>query len=249
MKSTRASHYNYELASPRLLEMQARMELKKLELNRLIAKLNNLRTDRKERVRELEKENQHVVSEKLLVEQHLLNETEQKHQLAEHELKQTKLSFDVEMSKLVDETDELRRQYEKQKENNRIVEASLLDKTLKLSIEIHKLCTDHSTTVGSLVSKIEALKDMLQHDTKRRVELHDHYARVDRNNTQKELEETKLHLVAVQEEKAINLLHHGARGLQKLWRGRVARENFAKLEKKKKQKKGKKNGKAKKKKE
>eukprot|EP00984_Skeletonema_dohrnii_P001590 scaffold497_cov71-Skeletonema_dohrnii-CCMP3373.AAC.2 len=47
------------------------------------------------------------------------------------------------------------------------------------------------------------------------------------------LEEEKLRRIAMKEEEATQLLHRGARGLQKLWRGKVAREHFDKLKKKK----------------
>ena len=68
----------------------------------------------------------------------------------------------------------------------------------------------------------------------------EHFARVDRNNAAMVLEEEKLRRVAAKEEEATQMLNQGARGVQKLFRGMIARRAFHKLKKQKSKKKGKK---------
>ncbi|KAK1745036.1 hypothetical protein QTG54_004327 [Skeletonema marinoi] len=229
-----------ELQEARLLEGQVRLELKKLELKKLEAKLNNLREDWNARVEELRTNKTVVLAEKALLEESLASTLAEEQQAAEHALTQARLCFDAEMSALSDEKNQLHQECLEQKQRHEERESSLRDTSLQLSSEIDKLCSDHVTTLHSHASKIEALKYALEQDSIRRLELETHFERVDRNNTAMRLEEEKLRRVAMKEEEASQLLHRGARGLQKLWRGKVAREHFDKLKNKsKKKKKGK----------
>jgi chromosome segregation ATPase len=235
-----------EANEARLLEGQVRLELKKLELGKLDAKLNTLRNDWFARVEELRAEMQQVLSEKDALEECLANKLHEEQQNAEQALTQEKLSFDAEISTLSDERNELHQECLEQRQKNEEKESSLRDISLRLSIEIDKSCSDHNLSLQSHVSKIEALKATLEQQSKRRVELEEHFARVDRNNAAIKLEEERLRNVLAKEEAATKLLHKGACGLQKLWRGVVAREQFAKLKKKKKGKGKKGKGKGKK---
>jgi len=212
----------------------------KLELKKLEAKLNNLREDWNARVEELRTNKTVVLAEKALLEESLASTLAEEQQAAEHALTQARLCFDAEMSALSDEKNQLHQECLEQKQRHEERESSLRDTSLQLSSEIDKLCSDHVTTLHSHASKIEALKYALEQDSIRRLELETHFERVDRNNTAMRLEEEKLRRVAMKEEEASQLLHRGARGLQKLWRGKVAREHFDKLKNKsKKKKKGK----------
>ena len=147
-------------------------------------------------------------------------------------------SFDVDMCALSDEKNELHQQSLAQKKRYEEEEISLRDTSLQLSSEIYNMCTDHATTLHSHKSKIEALK--VEQDSNRRLELEEHFALVDRNNAAIRLEHEKLRRVAEKEEEATQLLHQGARGLQKLFRGLVARKQVDKLKKQKSKKKSKK---------
>ena len=223
-----------ELQEARLLEGQVRLELKKLELSKLEAKLNNLREDWYARVEELRTNKTVVLAEKTSLEESLDSTLAEEQQAADHALTQARLCFDAEMSELSDEKNQLHQDCLEQKQRHKDRELSLRDTSLQLSSEIDKLCSDHVTTPHA--SKIEALKDALEQDLMRRLELEAQFERVDRNNTAMKLEEEKLRRVAMKEEEATQLLHRGARGLQKLWRGKVAREHFDKLKNKSKKK-------------
>ena len=223
-----------------LLEMQVRLELKKLELSKTEVKLNCLREDWLARVEELRSNKSIELSEKDVLEESLASTLTQEQQDAERELKEAKGSFDVEMSALSDEKNDLNQQRLTQKKRHEEEEISLRDKSLQLSTEIYLMCTDHSTTLNSHESKIEGLKVALEQGSSRRLELEEHFALVDRNNAAIKFEEEQLQRIAKKEEEAKQLLHQGARGLQKLFRGLVARKLVDKLKKQKSKKKAKK---------
>lgn len=225
-----------------MLERQVRLELKRFELSKLEAKLNNLRHDWSEREKELSAEMQQVLSEKSALEDCLVKILYEEQQIAEQALTQAKLSFDGEMVKLSNEKNGLQQKCLEQKQKLEEKESSLRDISLQLSSgEIDQ------STLNSHVSKIKALKAALEQESKRRAECEEHFERVDRNKAEIKVEEEKFRRVAVKEEEAMQLLHQGARGVQKLWRGMVAREQFTKLKKKSKKKGKGKKGKSKKK--
>lgn len=230
-----------EQTEAKLLELQVRLELKKLELGKTETKLNSLREDWLARVEELRLNKSIVLSEKQVLEESQSNTLHEELETAERELYESQLSFDVEMAALSDEKNELHDECLGQKQRYEERESSLRDTSLQLSSEIGKLCSDHATTLHSHKSKIESLKDKLERDSSRRRELEEHFSRVDRNNAAMKLEEEKLQRIAAKEEEATQLLHQGARGLQKLFRGFVGRQQYEKLKKK-----GKKKGKGKK---
>ncbi|KAL7437213.1 hypothetical protein ACHAXM_005512 [Skeletonema potamos] len=221
-----------EVNEARLLEGQVRLELKQLELSKLEAKLNSRRDDWLARVDELRAEMQHVLSEKEALEECLANKLYEEQKIAEQALTQAKLSFDVEMSTLTDYRNELHQKCLERKQNNIEKESYLRDISLRLSVEIDKSIKVEAAFLQSQVSKIEALKARLEKQLSRRAELEEHFARVDRNNAATKIEEERLrHLVSMEAE-ATKLLFRGACGLQKLWRGMAAREQFAKMKKK-----------------
>lgn len=230
-----------EQTEAKLLELQVRLELKKLELTKTETKLNSLREDWLARVEELRSNKAIVLSEKHALEESLTNTLREELETVERELYEARESFDVEMAALSDGKNELRDKCLGQQQRYEERESSLRNTSLQLSSEIGKLCSDHATTLHSQTSKIEALKDKLEQDLNRRLELEEHFSRVDRNNAAMKLEEEKLQRIAAKEEEATQLLHQGARGLQKLFRGFVGRQQYEKLKKK-----GKKKGKGKK---
>lgn len=229
-----------EQTETKLLELQVRLELKKLELGKAENKLNSLRKDWLTRVEELRTNKSIVMSEKHELEESLAKTLHGERETAERELCKAQISFDVEMAASSDEKNELQDKCLGQNQRHEERESTLRDTSLQLSSEIGKLLSDHTTTLHSNKSKIEALKDKLETDSNRRLELEEHFARVDRNNAAMKLEEEKLQRVAVKEEEAVQLLHQGASGLQKLFRGFIGRKEYEKMKKK-----GKKKGKGK----
>ena len=230
-----------------LLELQTHLELKNVEQGKLKTKQNNLRRDDKERVEELEGNLRDVVEEKKLLEDQLLRTLAEEKRTTEHTLKQSKISFDADMAKLVDEKSNLLQQQLEKRKHYEEKENALRDVALQLSSEIDKLSSRHATSQMLHLKNFDALKVSLTAEIASRQELEQHFARIDRNNEQKRLEEEKLRLVAEKEDEAMSILHTGATQMQKLWRGKQARVAYAAKMKKKKGKKGKKSKKGKKK--
>lgn len=231
------------------LELQVRLELKKLELSKLRSKLNSLRSDWSARTKELSEERLSVLSDLQAQEQRLANELREEQQVAEEAMAKARLSFDTEISVLSTEKEKLHSEFLHQKQQHEKNDVSLRDASLQLSSEMNKLFSTHASMMDALAAQIESVKNALDEETKRRMELEEHFKRVDRNNAAMKLEAEKLKLVAAKEEEAKQLLHNGACALQKLWRGLVTREQVEKLKKqksKKKKGKGKKGGKKKK---
>lgn len=221
-----------EHSSHSLLELQTRLELKNIDLGKLKTKQNALRRDYKERVEELKEELRQVVEKKKLLEDKLFTKLADERQVTEHALKQTKMSFDADMSKLREEKNELLQQVLEKKKTYDGKETALRVVSVQLSSEIDKLSSQHETSHMLHLAKLDALKVSLTNEIARRQELEEHFARVDRNNAAKRLEEEKLRLVAEKEEEAMGILHTAATQMSKLWRGQQARASFAKMKKK-----------------
>ena len=221
-----------EHSSRSLLELQTRLELKNIDLGKLKTKQSTLRRDYKERVEELKEELRQVVEEKKLLEDKLFTKLADERQATEHAWKQSKISFDADMSKLREEKSELLQLHLEKKKAYDHKETALRDVSLQLSSEVDKLSSQHATSQMLHLTKIDALKVSLATEIARRQELEEHFARVDRNNAAKRLEEEKLRLVAEKEEEAMGILHTAATQIQTRWRGQQARASFAKMKKK-----------------
>lgn len=226
-------------SSRSLLELQTRLEQKNVEHGKLKTKQNNLRRDYKERVEELEDELRQVVEEKKQLEDELFTKLAEEKRTTENALNQVKISFDADMAKLTEEKSNLLQQQLEKRKHYEEKENALRDVALQLSSEIDKLSSRHATSQVLHLAKVDALKVTLTAEIARRQELEQRFARVDRNNEQKRLEEEKLRLVAEKEDEAMSILRLGATQMQKLWRGKQARVAYDKM-KKKKGKKGKK---------
>lgn len=228
-------------SSRSLLELQTRLEQKNVEHGKLKTKQNNLRRDYKERVEELEDELRQVVEEKKQLEDELFTKLAEEKRTTENALKQSKISFHADMAKLTEEKSNLLQQQLEKRKHYEEKENALRDVALQLSSEIDKLSSRHAMPSQMLhLAKIDALKVTLTAEIARRQELEQRFARVDRNNEQKRLEEEKLRLVAEKEDEAMSILRLGATQMQKLWRGKQARSSYVAKMKKKKGKKGKK---------
>lgn len=223
-----------------LLEGQVRLELKKLELSKLEAKLTSLRDDWDCRQEQLQSTKSIVLDEKTALEDSLAATLQAEREDAEREMAGAQVSFNAEVTALTDEKNDLNQKFKIQKQRHEEEEFSLRGTSLQLSSEIYKMCADHAKTLTCHKADIEALKAKLELDSDRRLELEEHFARVDRNNAAMELEEEKLRRVAAKEEEATQMLNQGDRGIQKLFRGMIARRAFHKLKKQKSKKKGKK---------
>ena len=226
-------------SSRSLLELQTRLEQKNVEHGKLKTKQNNLRRDYKERVEELEDELRQVVEEKKQLEDELFTKLAEEKRTTENALNQVKISFDADMAKLTEEKSNLLQQQLEKRKHYEEKENALRDVALQLSSEIDKLSSRHATSQVLHLAKVDALKVTLTAEIARRQELEQRFARIDRNNEQKRLEEEKLRLVAEKEDEAMSILRLGAMQMQKLWRGKQARVAYDKM-KKKKGKKGKK---------
>jgi hypothetical protein len=200
---------------------------------KLQVKLKGMREEREERRTELSNELselKNVFEEKrgaLVEDQHAKEQMELSDLAAQRE------AFEKEWIALEEKRDEVSKQYQNNCRHYADEKSSLHATVSSLKTDIEKIKNDHKVEMTVKQKEVESGQAQLEQQKGRRLELEEHFSRVDANNAIKKQEEEKLRMA-----KATALLDKGATGLQKLWRGMKERALVAKMKSKAKKKKG-----------
>jgi hypothetical protein len=115
-----------------------------------------------------------------------------------------------------------------------------------LDLELAQTNATDKTKLREKMFEMQAVTSKLEMQRKRRAELEENFARIDKNNAANKREEEALQRVAEIKSKAQAVLDNGATAMQKLYRGMRDRAIVEKMKKASKKKgKGKKGGKKK----
>lgn len=214
------------------------------EFVKLEARLRDVRREREERRAELSSELTGLNAAFEEKRGALANEQTSKEERELSELERQRGTFEKECEELERKRDEFKLQYEDQKRCHGDEESRLQVTVASIKMDLLNISTDHDAAVTAKQTAIESERTLLEQQQGRRIELEEHFKRVDRDNANRKEEEEQLRKVCELEEKAMSLLDEGAVSLQKLWRGIKDREavTVAKMKSKKKKKGGKKKG-------
>ena len=229
------------------IRFQCSREPKLEELDRLSALLASRREERLERKLEVDGEFDEVFNAHVEALANLKLIQQAKSNDAREALDLSKKVFEVEYESLVSEKELLTSQLAKAKEDRAAAISERNESAAQLLTDVESLAATQDEELSAIQSTSDKTNAEYEVETKRRLELDEHFRIVDMNNAIKREEEAKLEKIAAIERKAKEILDHAAVGCQRLWRGRVARASVAKMMMKKKRsgKKKKKGGKKK----
>ena len=189
------------------------------ELAKLETRLVAIREEQKERQTELKlelsqlKKNLDAKIDKLMKEQD--NEMEKNAEMERSDDRK----FSLEMSQLKAQKDELLKLLGKQKEILSKEQTELRDANSALALELSVTTSRNEALISTKKKEVEGLQNIIEQQKKRRIELEEYFARVDRNKEAETLEEEALQRFADIAKKAQELLDNGAAQMQKLYRG------------------------------
>ena len=228
------------------------------ELIRLEKKLAAMQEEREERRTELQDTLSEIKTQFDSRYQALVREQDEKSE--EAELETQRIDFKAEYEALQTTKSEASKQSEEQQSRYANEESQLLTTISSLKSSLHQLSSDHEESTLAKQTQIEELQGQFEQENKRRIELEEHFKRVDLDNARKKAEDDKINEVSIVEtcelnlpqlhvenlnmhisfqvleleKKAEALLDNGATGLQKLWRGLKDRKLVSKMKSKKK---------------
>ena len=229
-------------------EQQLRSETRKYEcetttkleeLTKLKNRLKNAREERKERREELDTELlelRRVLKDKI---ETLKKEQEGEVKNEVEKEKEDKQRFDEEFTALQKQKDELINKLKMQKEANQNSETKRRSKISSLAVELANTLSHNEEVTTKKKEEIDRLQAIVLAQQKKRIELEEHFAKVDANNVKKKREEEALQRVLDIKMRAQALLDISATQLQKLFRGKKERALVEKMKKNSKKKKGK----------
>jgi chromosome segregation ATPase len=228
-----------ELLRRDIIKLECEESTENDELTRLQTKLSSMRQERDERRIELQNEStalSTLVDEKR---HNILEMQSLKKQAVLKEMESQRATFNVDMDALNVMKNELTKQYSDTRnffaEKERCLEAII--STLKLDMQ--KTVHSFETAAKEKQVEVNAITAEIARQAMHISELENTFKMISLHNNIAKREEKKLDELKEVEKKAMSLLGRGATALQKIWRGRKARNIVTEL-KTKKSKKGKK---------
>lgn len=233
------TQHQEELLRRDIIKFECEESTEKDELTRLQKKLSSMRQERDGRRIELQNE---ATALSALVDEKRRNIIEMqslKEQAVLKEMESQRARFNVEIDALNEKKNELTMQYSDTRnalaENERCLEASI--STLK--VDMQRTVHSFETAAKEKQLEVDIITYEITQQTKHISELENTVKMINLNNIAKREDEKKLDEMRAVEKKAWSRLWKGATALQKIWRGRKARNIVTEL-KAKKSKKGKK---------
>jgi chromosome segregation ATPase len=228
-----------ELLRRDIIKLECEESTENDELTRLQTKLSSMRQERDERRIELQNESTALSTQVDEKRHNILEMQSLKEQAVLKEMESQRARFNVDMDALNEKKNELTMQYSDTRnsfaEKERCLEASI--STLKLDMQ--KTVHSFEATAKEKRVEVDAITREIARQAMHICELENTIKLISLNNIAKREEEKKLNELKEVEKKAMSLLGRGATALQKVWRGRKARNIVTEL-KTKKSKKGKK---------
>ena len=209
------------------------------ELAKLQNRLKNAREERKERREELDTE---LLELRRVLEDEINTLKKEQEVEIENDLEKEKSDrqhYVEELTALQKQRDELFKQLKEQKEANLYLETKLRSENSSLDLELDQTLSHNEEVATEKNREIDTIQAIVLAQRKKRIELEDHFARVNENNAKKAQEEEALQRVIDIKMKAQALLDNGAIQFQKLFRGAKERALVEKMKKASKKKKGK----------